>query len=240
MNPSDEATNRDKKRNSRPALTIIFGIISLLLATFIVLMIFDIVSLSPAQKSIGYSDPAQKSIGYSDPAETIEYFIDQIKEGNYAAALRACAVSEIADGFDYEAYIKRMNMLNPAENYLPSEYLLFKSFNEKSTEFYILQQLCRMAQSISLSEDYEPYLKMAPILGNQIDLDDVVDDMDPLLLADIMILEIEEPELPDQERYRDNLNEQAEIYGAEQLISFSVLYEVDNDYYAGRFSVVGV
>ncbi len=177
--------------------------------------------------SWGTSEP------FSTPESTITFFIECVKAEDYDCALSACALDEIANGFDYEAMSKWLRILSPTSRYLPSEYGLFAAFNRHSLEYHILWQLSWMALSVVLPPEYGAFLEMRILLDSTVDFDNVVADMDPAKMLRLEIVEIGRSHLLDTERNEEYLTQQAQVYGAEAATSKAVLYEIDGEYYVG-------
>ena len=161
------------------------------------------------------------------------FFVECVKAEDYDCALSACAIDEIADGFDYEAMAKWLRILSPTSRYLPSEYGLFAAFNRHSLEYLILWQLSWMALSVVLPPEYGALLEMRILLDSTVDFDDVVSDMDPATMLRLEIVEIGRSHLLDTERNEEYLAQQADIYAAQAATSRAVLYEIDGEYYVG-------
>jgi len=170
---------------------------------------------------------------FSTPESAIMFFVECVKAEDYDCALSACAIDEIADGFDYEAMAKWLRILSPTSRYLPSEYGLFAAFNRHSLEYLILWQLSWMALSVVLPPEYGALLEMRILLDSTVDFDDVVSDMDPATMLRLEIVEIGRSHLLDTERNEEYLAQQADIYAAQAATSRAVLYEIDGEYYVG-------
>lgn len=225
----NELTNMQDKPKRKSVMAYVWCATTILLAIVIVLMFTGVFSVNAIS-----SEP---SISFKTPEDAINYFIECVKNEDIDGALRACAAEEIAQGFDYEAMIKRIACLMPTIEYLPSEYDMFLDYNRLSTKSRILRQLAWMTFSITLPEEYDAFLDMSPIMGQDIDLDKVVDDMNPEILKDIEIVEIDESGYLHTDQHQNNLKRDAEVYGADDATSRAVLYEVDGKYYVGGFAL---
>ena len=175
---------------------------------------------------------------FPTPESAITFFIECVKAEDYVCALSACAVDEIASGFDYEALIKRLRVMAPTAQYLPSEYGLYAMRNRHAMEYYILHQLSWMALSVVLPEEYQDFLDMRMLLDTTVDFDNVVSQMDPQRLMNLEIAEIGTSHLLDSERNVQNLARQAEMHGADAATSRAVLYKIDEDYFVGGFQLL--
>jgi len=185
-----------------------------------------------AGAAFGASEP------FSTPESAITFFIDCVKAENYDCALRACAVEQIADGFDYEGLIKWLRVMSPSSQYLPSEYGLFAAHNRHAVEYFILHQLSWMTLSMVLPPEYESYLSMRMLVDSTINFDRVVADMNPQRIQRLEIAEIGRSHLLDNERHEQYLEQQAEVYGAQAATSRAVLYELDGSLFVGGFQLL--
>ena len=211
------------KKGKTNIAAIVLGIVSVLLAVVIVLM------------SLGVTDavfaPQQK--GFDEPEDAIAYFIDHVKSGDIEGAMAACAVDEVSGSYDYEAMLDRLRAMSPSIQYLPSEYELYAAYNEISLKNQIMRQLSYMALSVVLPDEYSDFLTGIPIYGEAFDFDDVVDDMDPGRFMELEVTDIGEADIADNDTNRKNMRKQAEMYGADDMVTRDVLYDIDGDYYAG-------
>jgi ABC-type sugar transport system substrate-binding protein len=175
---------------------------------------------------------------FTTPEAAIQYFIDCVKAGDYEGAMAACAVDEIAEGYDYEALVERLQAMMLSIPYLPAEYELYGAYNESSFETQILRQLAYMAMSVTLPDEYSGLLDGLPLYGESLDSGDVVEDMNPEDFFEIEIVDIGQNERADGDAYLDSMEKQAKIYGAEDMTAYDVLYDIGGDYYAGGITLL--
>ena len=90
-----------------------------------------------------------------------------------------------------------------------------------------------MAMSVTLPDDYSAFLNGVALYGESIDTNDVVEDLNPEDFFEIDIVDIGQNERAEDDAYLDNMEQQAEIYGAEDMTAYDVLYDIGGDYYAG-------
>jgi ABC-type sugar transport system substrate-binding protein len=225
-----EGGSRGPRRKAGKAsmAVILLGALCVLLAVALTLTLLGVTDavFSPQPK------------GFETPEDAIEYFISHVKAGDYEGAMAACAVDEVAQNYDYEAMLKRIEAMIPSMPYLPAEYELYGAFNEASMKNQIMRQLAYMAFSVTLPEEYGGWLSGTPLYGDSVDFDDVVKDMDPEEFFAIEVVKIGEADLADNANNRDNMEKQAEIYGAADMVSRDVLYDADGDYYAGGVTLL--
>ena len=226
--PTRRTREKRGKGGKGGAVTIILGALCALLAVVVVLMAFGVTDavFSPQQKT------------FKTPEDAIEYFISHVKSGDYEGAMAACAVDEIAESYDYEAMVERLRAMPPSMPYLPAEYELYAAYNESSLKTQIMRQLAYMAMSVSLPNEYSDFLNGRSLYGESIDYGHVVKDMDPESFLAIEIVEIGQNERTEDDSYLDSMEKQAEIYGADEMTAYDVLYDIGGDYYAGGVTLL--
>lgn len=93
----------EKKKNK---LMIPFIIVALLLLMAVCFIVFNIAS--------GSVKVSTEDIGFSTSEEALEYYVNCLKGGDVEGALQSCAINHIAENYDMEAYVERMQSLPAA------------------------------------------------------------------------------------------------------------------------------
>ena len=176
---------------------------------------------------------------FSSPEDAIEYFISCLKNDDMEGALHACAIEEMAAGYDYEAMADRLRVLMPiVQSYMPSEYELYVSYNRYRTAQQITMQTAHLINSFDFPEEYENLLNAMPIAPAEgAAIRDALDALEPDLDG-LSIVEIEMHDKHDTEQNREVQKKQAKCYSADDTQFRTVLYEYDGDYYAGGFTLM--
>jgi ABC-type sugar transport system substrate-binding protein len=221
---------KPRKRKKKNIAVILLGTLSILLAATIALMAFGVTDMVFAPQ------PQQKN--FDTPEDAIRYFISCAKDGDYESALFACPIEQVANNFDYQAFVDRSQVISPGLQYLPSEYDMYEAYNENSLEYALMQQLSYMAMSVSLPEEYASILDGYTLSEYDVDFGDAVENMDPEKFFNIEIVEISESASLKDDTYQDVVETQAEIYGADKETFRAVLYMINGDYYVGGFTLL--
>lgn len=105
VNPFVDEKNRYNSAKSKNKLIIPFIIaVTLLLAT----VCFIIINIG------GNTKTAVEDKGFSTSEEALEYYVNCLKGGDVEGALQSCAINHIAENYDMEAYVERMQSLPAA------------------------------------------------------------------------------------------------------------------------------
>lgn len=218
-----------KKKN---VAALALGALSLLLAIALALSLTGVFGAS------GGATAASKSFG--TPEDAINYFVDRLKTGDFDGALSACAIGEMAEGFDYKAYAERLNMLMYlGVSYLPSEYEQYVGYNSSKFEQQILMQMVCFTTSFNLSEENSGLIEGQNMMLQDGKLPDgLIEQLDPAKLNGLELVDIGKARMHDDQRNRENQKKQAKVYGADDVQFRTVLYKYDGNYYIGGFTVI--
>ena len=203
--------------------------VSLVLAVLLVLSLTGVLG--------GASGAFAASQSFSTPEDAIECFVDHMTAGEWEGALSACAVNEIAQNYDYQAMVERIQALMPNIQCLPSEYEEYTGYNRASMSASLLRQMTWLTFSVTLPDEYDGFLEYMSIYEG-IDFDDVVEDMDPAPVSGLELVRIDSHKMLESSQNEENYERQAAVYGADEQTSRVVLYEYDGDYYAGGFTLL--
>ncbi len=227
-----------EKAGKRNAPALIFAVISVLLAAALVLSFLGILP-SPFGTSAA-SAAAFASQSFSTPEEAIESFVGYLKAGDYDGALGTCAVGNMASGFDYQYTAKRLMTLLPvATSNMPSEYPQYVLYNRHKAARELLMQMICFSVSFHISDESRGLIDGMPVtLENGEFPDGLIEQLDPLAISSLEIVDIAKTSMHDDELNRENQKKQAKVYGADDVQFRSVLYELDGGYYVGGFTVI--
>ena len=233
--PLPEQTTASGLRKKKNVLALVMSGVSLMLAVLLVLSLTGV---------IGAASAGTASKKFSTPEDAIKYFVEHMTAGDWDGALKACAINEIAENYDYEFMMERLNALDPKLMCLPVEYKEFVEYNRASVRAMLLKQMAWLTFSVTLPEKYEEFIEMSPIgyvvsSTNEEDIiDDVVGDMDPAAIAGLKLKRIDSHELLTSSQNEKAYDTFAETYDADSQTSRVVLYEYDGDYYVGGFMLL--
>jgi len=221
-----------KPVNKGNAAAIALGALSVVLAIALVLSLTGVIAIS------GAAGAASKS--FSSPEDAIEYFVERMKNGDWQGALSACAIDEMARGFDYEAQAERLKVLIPiVTSYMPSEYKQYVEYNKCLLTQRIMMQMASVTASANLSEENYGLINGTPTVledGNM--PHGLMEELDPENIKSVELIDIGQHRLHDSQVNRENQRKQAKIYSADDLQFRAVLYKFKGDYYIGGFTLI--
>ncbi len=125
-----------------------FGVLSIVLAAALVISLTGV---------LGTAGGAAEPKSFSTPEDAIKYFVERLKAGDIEGALSACAINEMAKGYDYIAKVEKRQTVETITGalYLPSEYDLYVAYNADKIKEWILMQIAGFSVSFNLPEEYD-------------------------------------------------------------------------------------
>jgi hypothetical protein len=228
--PPQQAAKPVRKKNA-PAIAL--GVLSLALALALVLSLTGVLGTVA-----GAAGVASKS--FATPEDAINYFADCLAKGDFHGALAACAVDEMARGFDYKAYVERIRTILPvATSFIPSEYEQYIEFNKVRLTQQIMTQMVCFTISLNLPEGYGGIVNGTTIaLQGEEFPDDLMDVFDPSSISGLEVVDIAKAGMHDKEVNRQNQKKMAKPFGADDEQFRTVLYKCGGNYYIGGFTVM--
>lgn len=239
------------KRKNKNVAAWVMSAVSLVLAVALVLSLVGAFDSASA-------NAAFVSKSFAEPEDAIEYYVECLKNKDFEGALKACAISEMATGYDFEAMAKRFKSIQPIHGYtklLPSDYDEYVQYNQSNLASQMMFKMVHSVASISVfsglgdkEKDYIDSMAIHYLLGgmpiceaenddfNDI-IDDVIGDLEPVDLRGLKIVNIEEHEMRNREVCEKNDKKQAKTYGADNVAHRVVLYEFDDEYYISAFAL---
>jgi hypothetical protein len=167
---------------------------------------------------------------YTTPEAAVAAYVGGIAAGDMQAVLAASAIEEAALGFDFTAYVERLQALPLMTSPAPAEYPLYAEMNRVRRQNEVLIAVRNLAYSLLSDEDVEEGLIAQPGAERTAAF---VKAVDPQRLAGIEVLEIgvPEPDILQGERYQTTAGQFARIYGADDMTERVVLLGFEGDTY---------
>jgi hypothetical protein len=219
-----------KPKRKKNAAALALAAVSVVLAIMLILSLTGVF----AAGSMGVA-----SRSFSTPEDAIKYFIERLKAQDINGALSACAINEMAKGFDYAAFAERIKSLQPlAVTNLPSDYKEFIEYNRIKITKDIMLQMIAFSSTFYVSEKYWKLLNTPIQLSSDVDPESLIKQLDPSKISGLKILDIGKSSKNDTTVNRKNQKSIAKTYGADDEQFRTVLYEYDGDYYAGGFTLI--
>lgn len=234
LDSSEQASSICSDKNIRKKANVgtwVFGIISVVLAVMLTLSMLGVFNAA--------DDSSFVSKNFSTPEDAIEYFVDCIKEADIKGALKACAIDEIAQGYDYENFALRIRLMMPiVQTLLPSEYDMYVTYNQYITAQQITMQTIHFMNGFDFPEEYYDLIEGESIQKPDRDMiKQVIKALEPDL-SGLEIIEIEKHSMHGLSINKENQKMRAKIYSADDVQSRTVLYEYDGEYYIGGFKLI--
>ncbi len=228
-----QAPNPKKQKNT-PA--IILGIIAAALAVLLVLQNLSVIKplINPAEQT--------RDVGHSTPEETAAAFADAIAKKDLDVAVSLFACNQMAENYDFAGMINRLqSWLSTMTMPYPSEGTLFTEINKEFQKNDVLKQIANVVFSLEGEEDY---MNNSYVSSNEKNVNEIVSDMenacDPEELStfEFVRMDVSNPELQLTEQNRTNQAKVSEIYGADDLMEYTVLYSYNGQLYAGGMTFI--
>lgn len=203
-----------------------------IIAVLVLVLVLQNLSVLPTLS--GRNAYTAKDIGYDTPEKTAEAFTKAVAEGNVRKAVSFFACSQMADNYQFEKQIELIQVWMSSITFpYPSEETFFKEMNKEKARGQAASQIANICFSLQADEEYTK--------GDYIFLDDnedMVDEIEEICdLEALDTLRIErmdylEPDTQEEKSY----DKRADIYGADEMEEYAILYEYDGDTFQGGMS----
>ncbi len=200
---------------------------------YIFLLIFGAAAVF-ASCSILSQNP--KFRGFENEEEAIEYFVEKLNDEDIDGALQACAYDLMAKNLDYEKMADWLHIIQPIYRQNSSDYEIGQRVNRLGYEQTVLMQVSTIIFQLNADGEFE-----GVISGTMTDydyLDDVINCFDQSVLKDLELVAIYEQDIADNKEVKDRMEDQADIFGADDKAYRTVIYKYDSRYYQGGFSLL--
>ena len=231
-----ELPERSARRTERRRPLLISGIVTIVLAVILVLQNFA--GLPLVRELTGGGIPADR--GYSSPEKLMEEFGKAIAANDVDRAVSMFAVSHMTEGYDSAKMLETFRTWYVSLPY-PQDEPIFEHANREELESQAARQIANLCFSLEAKEEY---LQMYPSFSEGKELETLIADVEdaahPDALRTLRVLRVDRAEsgIQDSEVAVEIDNQLAEIYGADELQQYSVLYEYDGDTYMGAATVI--
>ncbi len=179
----------------------------------------------------------QTGNGFSTPEEAITFYMQALTQGDISQLMQACAITEMSENFRFDLFTDRIELITmnaPA----PSDYSFYMEINEAQFTWQILNQVKNLAYGLLATENQmtEGYSVRIDAAGTS----KFMEEVDPARLAElqVMMIGLPEPHMASDERNLENWNEQAQVYGADELTERVVLFLFEGNYYYTGFTLL--
>ena len=227
--PDNRKKDRFRPEKKKNKLMIPFIIVASLLLMAVCFIVFNIAS--------GSVKVSTEDIGFSTSEEALEYYVNCLKGGDVEGALQSCAINHIAENYDMEAYVERMQSLPAAAT---------KIFNDNS----MLNDISRGLVRGQFAKDiFNQYWSLGNIEANAYGLTTILSDYPSAKalindkypsgidkqIADMKIIKFVKPSEVisnyNDEMYAKYTEPLEKIYGGKNYSSIGALVEVGGKQY---------
>ena len=194
-------------------------------------------------------DYSSLDIGYDTPEETIEAFANAIASEDMETAIALFGSGHKVEGYDYSKLLMRTRNWNQSQGWLlyPASDGVFKELTYEKIKSEAVDKIYNILFSIKRdgSEEYEEYYSGLPIsCDSEGDLYTVINDLayltdiDALDTFRVVRIDYSRPEQQDDEDMRRSWENQADLYGADDINEYTVLYEYNGNTYLGGMGLI--
>ncbi len=237
VNSSEQKLQKTKKlKNTFLVTTILFFLATLVLLVLFVLSLTGLINIPAFQ--ITSQSSSIESKAYDTPEEVIDQFVLAIQSNDFESALELFAVNNMVEGYDFEAYVERINAFMPINSMAPQEYEAYSAINQTYQSNIASNQIKMFTYSLLIPElDLTSMTFLQDIEDDNIDL---LDELDPSQLGSLELVraDFSSPELQRSDNYQDSVDKSARIYGFGDQEEYVALFEFEGDYYLGGFVLV--
>lgn len=174
---------------------------------------------------------------FETPEDAITFYLEAVIQGDIPGILRATAVNEMSENFDFERFVNRIRGLTiqaPA----PSDYPFYVELNKVQFTSQLLGQVRNLTYSLLATE--KELVKTGFVRMETDGAIQFMGEVDPERLAELQVLEIgiPLPDLASSERNQENWNIWAQIYRADEFAERVVLLEFEGETYFMGFGIL--
>lgn len=159
---------------------------------------------------------ASPSPGFATPEDAVRAYLAGVADADVAEVLGSAAIDEMAEGFDFVAYVERLRAWLPFLTQAPATDPFLVEMNRAQQAAQLLGQTRMLIYSLLTTEDLEGGT-VTPVDGAW--AQSFIDQVDLTRLAGLQVVAVllADAELQAGQRYLDNAAKQAAVQGADEL-----------------------
>ncbi|MEO9322814.1 hypothetical protein ABFT23_04945 [Nocardioides sp. C4-1] len=158
--------------------------------------------------------------GFDSPEEAARFMVERLADGDAGAAAEAFAVDSVVDGYDFEALAERLRVLQ-FNTWLPGGSTGYDDLNREVRRGEVAAELRSVVRSV-LVPDVD-FTQTVPVDGDQTAAG-LATDLDPAPLSELSVVRVDDVDR-DDDRYRESLEQQAAIFGADEMRTVAMLLD---------------
>ena len=177
------------------------------------------------------------TLSFQTPEDAITAYLTALTQHDIDHLLRACAIDEMSNHFDFAGYTDRLQAMILVTALSPAEYPFYAAINKQHLSAQLLNQAKNFTFALLSGEavDGRPITEVSAERVAQF-----IKDVDPARLATIHLEQIgtPNPTLLEGARYQETATKMAAIYGATASTERVVLFTFDEKYYLLGFTLL--
>jgi hypothetical protein len=125
----------------------------------------------PAELKFTHTAPDGGSAYFGEQEDAVLHFLNCLKDQDFEGALRAAASDSVAEGYDYEAMINRIQCVSPLMAMpLPSDYAPYAALNAEAFKAQTRRQMVSLVQSLLVAPDFVDGLTH-PLMDGEVEIE---------------------------------------------------------------------
>lgn len=176
----------------------------------------------------------------SSPENLVGSFYEKLKDQDMEGALDCFASEEAAENFDYESYVSFYDEENQS-TLLPSEDKNARLLNQRKLEGQAASQIESTLRVIGLGEESGQLSVqgVSPWQELGVEVEDYIEAVDSKNMDDLIVerVELAAQDTQNQDETQERLNQEAEVYGADERREYVALFTVGETSYIQGFTL---
>lgn len=176
-------------------------------------------------------------VSFPTPEDAITAYMAGLTQQDPSQLLRACAIEEMSNHFDFAGYTERLQAMLLVTALAPAEYPFYVAINQQQLSAQLLNQAKNFSFALLSAEAVDG--RTIPDV-NPDRVTHFIQDVDPARLAALQVEQIgvPNPALLEGNRYQENAKKMAAVYGATESTERVVLFSFADEYYMLGFTLL--
>lgn len=165
---------------------------------------------------------------FSTPEEAVTHFFTSAARGEFAVASQACASESIAEHYDLDAFIDRVNAWMPASGWSPTGSDFWTEANALNAQGQCQQGIRMIIWQILMPEGWE---NTTVVSGDE--AKEINEVLDPTPLENAQIVRVDQLDASSAEgSLKQTLDSQCGVLGGQECTDLLILVEVDGRHFS--------
>lgn len=206
---------------------------------FVIILLMPLSACSKTTTSQNDVNSSQsEDIGFESSEELMNYFTEQIRQGNFENASAVFAIELMSKNYDLEKQIEYMRIWYTTFTMpYPSEDASYVQANRIFLKAQVMRQIANMCFSLNADEEYlqQTIVTIESGEGEAIAESFLLHNLDSFKMIK---MNYALPDSQDSEKHRANIKKRNEIYGADDFSEYVVYYEWNSQQYIGGITLI--